>query len=141
MSRATGVRALVVGALVAACAVGLWRAGTVGPRAPKLANGRAVRVEVLNGTKVPRAGLAVAERLREKGFDVVDIRTADDTRQKNVVYDRTIVLDRVGEPRWADAVARCLGVQEPVRQRNDTLLLEVTVILGRDLAERYGGKR
>jgi hypothetical protein len=51
------------------------------------------------------------------------------------------VLDRVGESRWADAVAKSLGVDETVRQRDDDLLLEVTVILGRDLAERHGGKR
>ena len=96
-------------------------------------NGRPFRVEVLNGSGVRKAGLGLAEHLREKGFDVVDIRNAD-----RADYGDTMVLDRVGHPEYADAVARELGVSSSFRQRNGDLLLEVTVILGRDLASHYG---
>jgi len=129
------VQAFVVGAAVVV-AGSLMRGALTGPRAPKLPDGSPVRVEVLNGSGVPRAALVMAERLRDAGFDVVDIRNADRSD-----YERTMVLDRVGEERWANAVADRLGVEEPVRQRNEDLLLEVTVILGRDLATARGGER
>lgn len=102
--------------------------------APSREAGKPIRVEVLNGSGVNRAGQGAAERLRELGFDVVDIRNAD-----RHDYEETLVLDRVGVPEYAEAVARKLGVDTPVEQRNGDLLLEVTVILGRDLAAEYGG--
>jgi hypothetical protein len=135
MNRFGKARAFLLGACVVA-AGSLLRGALDGPRAPRMQGGQPVRVEVLNGTRVPRAGLALAERLRDAGFDVVDIRNAD-----RADYEKTLVLDRVGEKRWADSVAKRLGAGDPVRQRNDDLLLEVTVILGQDLADRYGGTR
>jgi hypothetical protein len=94
-----------------------------------------VRVEVLNGSGVFRAGQRAAEELREGGFDVVDIRNADRSD-----YQETLVLDRVGVPRHARAVARKLGVKSTTQQKNDELLLEVTVILGRDVALELEGE-
>jgi hypothetical protein len=135
MTRFTRARAILAVVVVIVAGV-LLREPLAGPRAPKLPDGKPIRVEVLNGSGVPRAGVVVAEALRDRGFDVVDIRNADRSD-----YERTIVLDRVGQPGWARAVAERLGASEPVRQRNDDLLLEVTVILGRDLAGSRGGKR
>jgi hypothetical protein len=135
VTRFTRARTLLALVLLAVAGV-LLREPLAGTRAPKLPDGKPIRVEVLNGSGVPRAGVVVAEQLRDRGFDVVDIRNADRSD-----YERTIVLDRVGEPGWARAVAERLGTGEPVRQRNDDLLLEVTVILGRDLAGSHGGKR
>jgi hypothetical protein len=135
VTRHAKARAFLVGAAVV-IAGSLLRGAFTGPRAPKLPDGKAVRVEVLNGSGVPRAGLALAERLRDRGFDVVDIRNAD-----RADHERTLVYDRVGDERWARAVADRLGVTECAQERDDDLLLEVTVVLGRDLAERYGGKR
>jgi hypothetical protein len=76
----------------------------------------------------------LAERLREKGFDVVDIRNAD-----RADYEETIVLDRAGNRRFAESVARELDAGDPVIDRDEDLLLEVTVILGRDRARKYAG--
>ena len=92
-----------------------------------------VRVEVLNGSGVHRAGQGLADELRERGYDVVDIRNAD-----RHDYEETLVLDRVGDPEVARGLAEVLGVIDVMPQRNEGLLLEVTVILGRDLADRYG---
>ena len=126
-------KAIAVGALVVL--LGVLLRGPIGfGRVPHRASGKPIRIEVLNGSGVPRAGQGLAERLRELGFDVVDIRNAD-----RFDYDSTLVLDRVGKPRFARAVARRLEVEAPIQQRNGELLLEVTVILGRDLAERYRG--
>ncbi len=119
-------------------AVAMWIAVSRGIVAstpePARHGGGTIRVEVLNGSNVDRAGLEVAEDLRGLGFDVVDVRNAD--RRD---YEETIVLDRVGVSEYASAVSRALRTKDPVLQRNDDLLLEVTVILGRDLALRGEG--
>jgi hypothetical protein len=91
-------------------------------------------VEVLNGSGVNRAGQGLAEHLRAEGFDVVDIRNADRSD-----YDETVVVDRAGVRRFAQSVAREIDAGDPVVDRSEDLLLEVTVILGRDRAERYAG--
>jgi hypothetical protein len=121
----------VTGVLIA----GLWVAHSRGFMAaseePHRREGGTVRVEVLNGSGIARAGIDAAEDLRARGFDVVDIRNADRSD-----YEETIVLDRVGVPHYAESVSRTIGAKEPCLQRNDELLLEVTVILGRDLALR-----
>ncbi len=100
-------------------------------RPQRLPDGGKIRVEVLNGSGVSKAGLGLAEMLRKKGFDVVEIDNAPER------HDSTVVIDRVGEDRWAQAVAKRLGVERTVRQRNPDLLVEVTVILGLDRAELY----
>lgn len=102
------------------------------PNAPELAGGRPIRVEVLNGSGVVKAGLGLAEALRDQGFDVVSIGNADRSD-----YEETLVLDRVGRLDYAAAVAEELDVEPAFLQKNRDLLLEVTVILGRDRAGRY----
>lgn len=101
---------------------------------PKRDGGRPIRVEVLNGSGVNRAGQGLAEHLRDLGFDVVDIRNADRSD-----YAETLVLDRVGVPAYAESVARRMGAGPPTEERSDDLLLEVTVILGRDRAREFAG--
>jgi hypothetical protein len=123
---------LVGGAVVAA---GMLIRGPIGVGgAPKRDDGRPIRVEVLNGSGVNRAGQGLAEHLRAKGFDVVDIRNADRSD-----YEETVVLDRAGKPRFAASVARELGAGDPVGEPSGDLMLEVTVILGRDRAKEFVG--
>jgi len=114
---------------------GLWVAHSRGLMTtadePQRREGGTVRVEVLNGSGIARAGIDAAEILRARGFDVVDIKNADRSD-----YEETIVLDRVGVAEYAKSVSQSIGAGEPCLQRNDDLLLEVTVILGRDLALR-----
>ncbi|GJM44777.1 MAG: hypothetical protein DHS20C21_16190 [Gemmatimonadota bacterium] len=124
-------RAFLAGAVLVA--LGFFLRGPVLPRrAPKLPGGRPIRVEVLNGSTVAKAGLGLAEALRAKGFDVVTIDNADRSD-----YRETLVLDRVGEMSYAAAVARELGTEPSFLQKNPDLLLEVTVILGEDQAHAY----
>lgn len=127
------LKAFLVGGAVVAVGMLLRGPLEIGS-SPKRDEGKRIRVEVLNGSGVNRAGQGLAERLRERGFDVVDIRNADRSD-----YPETLVLDRVGVPEFARSVAEELKVQTPVQQRNGDLLLEVTVILGGDLAEQYRG--
>jgi hypothetical protein len=100
---------------------------------PVRPDGKPIRVEVLNGSGVRHAGLAAAEALRERGFDVVDIRNADRSD-----YEATVVLDRVGNLDYAWAVADEIGVGQARQAPDESLLLEVTVILGRDRGALYG---
>lgn len=87
-----------------------------------------IRVEVKNGTGVPGAAERTTEFLRERGFDVVDFGNA-----QRFDHERTMVVDRVGDPRKAREVAAALqGV--PIRNDPDsTLFLDVTVVIGEDL--------
>lgn len=90
---------------------------------------RTLRVEVLNGTEVPRLAAKVADFLRTKGFDVVQTGNA-----KHANFRKTVVQDRIGNMPGAVQVARTLGVSESnvLQQKNPQLYLDVTVIIGQD---------
>jgi hypothetical protein len=84
------------------------------------------RLEVLNGSG--RAGLArqATERLRRSGFDVVYFGNAP------ARHDSSEVLDRAGSPVIARAAADELGITRVVSAPDSALLLDATVLLGRD---------
>ena len=126
---------LLVAGLVASMAMGLG-SGSDAPSAPeevpdvpaaKAAPGERVRVEVLNAAGIPGLARVVTRTLRERGFDVVYFGNA-----RGFSPESTLVIDRVGREENAREVAAALEV-ERVRSRPDsTLLLEVTVVVGRD---------
>lgn len=83
-----------------------------------------IRVEVLNASS--RRGLArhATLHLRDRGFDVVGIGNAAESR------DSTVVIDRVGHPDWARQVSEALG-GVPIESRPDSSRhVDVTVLLG-----------
>lgn len=86
-----------------------------------------VRVEVLNGCGVPGLAKEVTDYLRIKGYDVVNVGNAE-----SFEFPETIVVDRVGDMTYAWQVARVLGVRNVIQQKDLDLLLEVTLILGKD---------
>jgi hypothetical protein len=94
---------------------------------------RAPQVQVLNGSEVPELAQLASQRLRDHGFDVVSIGNAD-SRQ----YPQTLVLLRRGNLGVARQVAGILGKGEVVQQLDPTLLVDVTVVLGRDFAPDRG---
>jgi hypothetical protein len=87
------------------------------------------RVEVLNASR--RSGVArhATDRLRAAGFDVVFFGNAPAGSP-----DSSVVIDRVGRGDVARAVADRLGISRIDAQRDTTLLLDATVILGVDYA-------
>lgn len=89
------------------------------------ASGR-VRVEVLNGSGRSGLARAVTDRLREAGFDVVYFGNAAATA------DSSVVLARIEDASPARAVANHLVIGRVREEPDSTLLLDVTVILGRD---------
>jgi hypothetical protein len=86
-----------------------------------------VRVEVLNGCGTPGLAKKVTDFLRIKGFDVVNVGNAE-----NFEFPETLVVDRVGDITSAWKVARAMGVNNVIQQKEVDLLLDVTLILGKD---------
>lgn len=85
-------------------------------------------VQVLNGSGIPDLGRVAAETLRARGIDVVMVGNADGSN-----YAETVVLQRRGPESVARMVAQRLGAGVPVQQLDPTLLVDATVIVGRDL--------
>ena len=88
------------------------------------------QVEVLNGTTVNGLAQRVTRALRREGIDVVFFGSADDD-----AVDSTKVIVRRGETTAADIVQEMLGVGLILVDPAPQLLVDVTVILGRDAAE------
>jgi len=86
-----------------------------------------VRVEVLNAAGRPGLARLATERLRESGFDVVFFGNAGEFGR-----ERTAVIDRVGNPEHAAAVAHALGVADVATEPDPSRLVEVSVVLGQD---------
>jgi hypothetical protein len=85
-------------------------------------------VEVLNGCGSRGIADRVCELLIARGFDVMFVGNADD-----FLYDRTLVVDRVGDRSKATAVAEVLGASAVISQQNSASFVETTVVLGKDM--------
>ena len=84
-----------------------------------------IKVEVLNATRTRGLARRATTYLRDRGFDVVAVGTAQQQRKV------TLVLDRSNHPHWAQLVARAFGAA--VETRTDSLgYLDVTVLVGAD---------
>lgn len=84
------------------------------------------RIEVLNAAGRPGLARTVTTTLRDQGFDVVFYGNARRGR------DSSIVLGRGGDPRAARAVAAALDIAAVRHDPDTTLLLDATVVLGKD---------
>lgn len=126
-SRAWG--ATILALLLAGC-----RDTTASRSAPPTDSVRVVpsrgTVEVLNGTPLKGAAGVVAERLRAEGFDVVKIGNAPDQN-----HPRTLVVERHAGATTAGEIARALGLARAYPFRNENLLVDATVFVGRDIQE------
>ncbi|HSU16501.1 LytR C-terminal domain-containing protein [Longimicrobium sp.] len=87
-----------------------------------------VRVEVLNATTTHGLARQATDVLRDHGFDVVQTGNAG----RGTRPDSSVVIDRVGRLDMARQVADALGIHRVQAQRNANLILDVTVVLGRD---------
>lgn len=90
---------------------------------------RDVEIEVLNGCGVTGLAQRFTDLLREEGFDVVKTENAE-----NFDFPETIVLDRSGKLWKSYRVARAIGIDSSnvIQQINEDLLLDVSVIIGKD---------
>jgi hypothetical protein len=100
------------------------------PLTPNVFDKKVITVEVLNACGVQGLANDISQYLRNHNFDVVNIGN-----YKNFDVERTLLLDRVSYSRkYAKKVAKELGVADTqvVEQRDKSLELDVTVIVGRD---------
>ncbi len=82
-----------------------------------------IKVEVLNATSTRGLARKATLFLRDRGFDVVAVGTAEKQ------LESTLVLDRSNHADWAKLVARAFGA--PVELRPDSSrYLDVTVLVG-----------
>jgi hypothetical protein len=125
---AVGVAALLV--------VIAWRLAVHGPGAaagalPIPGERIPYLVEVLNGTDADGLARAVTRELRHQGIDVVSFGSATTGGA-----DSTLVLVRRGDTAAGLAVRKALGFGRVVFAPDSTLLLDVTVLLGREATAR-----
>jgi LytR cell envelope-related transcriptional attenuator len=93
--------------------------------------GDIIQVDVRNGCGVTGLAGRMTEYLRDHGFDVVE--EGDHT---SFDESSTYVLDRVDNPRAAEALARAVGLgPERVRQEIRTdYFFDATIVIGADYA-------
>jgi hypothetical protein len=89
-------------------------------------------VEVLNATAVDGLAREVTRRLRRAGIDVVTLGSARDS-----TLDSTTIVIRRGDSTVALRVRRALGLGRIVTEQNPRLLLDASVLIGRDLARAF----
>jgi len=133
---ALGAAGLLLAAFVVSFGLGLFRqvttqdqpAGSQPARLPGVLDAPVPRgrLEVLNGSGKGGVARQATERLRAEGFDVVYFGNAAARR------DSSEVIDRVGEPKIARAAADRLGIARVRTERDTTLFLDASVVLGRD---------
>jgi hypothetical protein len=85
---------------------------------------------VLNGTGRSGLARAASEQLRAAGYDVVYFGS----RGSDVLT--SVVIDRVGKPAIASGAAKALSIASVKTDRDSTLLLDATVIVGADWQKR-----
>lgn len=91
--------------------------------------GKPTQIDVLNGCGVAGVAAKISARLRQRGFDVVEIRN-----YKSFDLRQTIVIDRVGNLAQALRVASALGVgrDNVIQEINLDYYVDVTVVIGKD---------
>ncbi len=122
---------LVAGVLVL-LVLGTWWMLRVPPDVSTLripGEGNRITVEVLNGTTVNGLARQVTRQLRRWGIDVVYFGST-----ASPDADSTLVIARRGDTAAAGIVRNALGVGTITDEPSAQLLLDVTVVLGRDAA-------
>ncbi len=86
-----------------------------------------IKVQVLNGSGKSGVARAVRDKLVRNGFNVVEFGNADSQD-----YKETIILDRIGNIKKSISVARILNCENIYSKINHFILVDVTVIVGKD---------
>jgi hypothetical protein len=90
-----------------------------------------IRVEVLNGSSVSGLAERVAEKLRDRGFDVLEFGTAKEKVPATVILDRSDV--NLGNAKF---VSRIFKQGKITFEPHPFQLVDVTVVLGEDFKEQ-----
>ena len=87
-----------------------------------------LRVDVRNGGGVSGMAGSATRRLRADGFDVVHWGNASATEGGQT----SVVIDHVGRPDMAQAVAKALGISNVQSDPDPNLYVDVSVVLGKE---------
>ncbi len=102
---------------------------------------RVYALEILNGTKTQGLATNTSSLYQNFGYDVVRVGNADSGE-----YDKTVIVDRIGNPSVAQAVAKviqCENIQQTDVQPAAAddyateAVMDFTIILGKDFDGRY----
>jgi len=93
-----------------------------------------VRIEILNGTEITGLASRTAQLFQSYDFRIVSIANAEQTD-----YERTVIIDRRGNPDAARRVAELIHCEQVHTQQEENRdeTVDVTVILGKDFDGRY----
>lgn len=120
-------------ALIAALAAGTACHGSERRTAFRIPGDHGTRtvVEVLNAGGPDGSARSAARVLREAGIDVVYFgNTTTEPKQ----LDSTRIVLRLGDAAVGERVRRALGMGKVIVQRDSTLFLDASVLLGRDFS-------
>lgn len=92
-------------------------------------------IQVLNASGAKGAAQDMAALLRGKGFDVVEVGNYDEW-----YFPHTIVASRSTEMRIAKQVAASLQTDRVLLLRQEGVMLDATVFVGRDFTEKNADK-
>ncbi|MDI6809147.1 MAG: LytR C-terminal domain-containing protein [Candidatus Eisenbacteria bacterium] len=124
-NRATGILTLLSLLAVVAFVVSVG-ARVVNRYEPGFTELKDIRVQVLNGSGEEGAASRTAELLTEAGYSVTEVKNADRYDYKGI-----LIVDRTGDRKKANDVARFLGVEDVILQRSVSDLEDVLVIVGK----------
>lgn len=94
--------------------------------------GDQVNIEILNGSGNPGQAQSLRNYFLEYEFNVVHYGNA-----LRSDYQKTIVIDRIGNPSLAKRVADIINCNEVYTRIDKTLLVDVTIIIGNDYEGKY----
>jgi hypothetical protein len=92
----------------------------------------AIQLDVQNGTSENGVAAKFTDYLRRNVYDVVEMGNF-----KSRAEEKTVIIDRAGDMSKAKRVAKLLGVSEKniFQQINNSLYLDVTVVIGKDFKD------
>lgn len=113
--------------LLLGSALGQWIPGDRGTagQVARSPGTKRITVEVRNAGGIAGMARTATDHLRSGGFDVVALGNA-----ASFGHERSVVIDRIGEPETAEAVAAALGVDSVTSEPDPNLFVDVTVRLG-----------
>ncbi len=91
-----------------------------------------IRVEVLNGTKVPKLAQKVTARIRELGFDVIYYGTYDSEINQTFIFDRKYPDLSAGK-----LLAKEIGNPKVYFEADPDNLVDITVVIGKDYKKYF----
>lgn len=97
--------------------------------------GKVYTVQVLNGCGIKGVAERFTDFLRKNGFDVKEYGNYSPLGVGDSYYfdiRETIVIDRSGEYTPAKVIASSIGTENVIKQISKDLLIDVTVIIGKD---------